>query len=276
MSWSRVKWLLIGILLVGNLTMAFLFLSRRNESSRADEQLLVTLKNALAERGVSLASDVEAQLLIGKSRLYSLRDTDREAALATALFGAVTRTDRGGRIHRYEAAAGWALFLDSGQFQVEWTTPRRASGPIEQDATALLQSLGFPVDPSPIVLSTESVTTIAVTQIVDGNQVLDAGVLLRYEGDAAVSLSGRWVWGDPLPAEGEASCPVFGAVMLRFVDSQSDSGHSIVSVVRAEEAWALSLYRAEYVCLSPVWRIEIQDRSLTIDAKTGDIMEMEQ
>ena len=272
MNWSRVKWFLLAVLILGNLVLTGLYLQRGAESRRARDRLHDTLMSAIAERGALISPEVEARLFDDMYSLYALRDTEQEEKLAMMLMGQVERSDLGGRIHLYEGIDGSITFQDGGWFRARWTTPRQAVGSVWDDATALLQSLGFPVDPPPEMRESSTDTTFTVGQTVNGAPVVDAVVQLQYEDGAAVALSGRWVWGTPLPADGEPPCPAFGSVFLRFIDALTASGQSDLSFDGVKPVWELRVLETGYTCLVPVWLIAAESGEYTVDAESGDII----
>ena len=273
MNWQRVKWLLIGMLVLGNLILAALYRERRDENLRAALQFHDTLVSALTIRGVTLAQEVEERLFDDAFRLYALRDAAREEELAAALLGAVSRLDQGGRMYLYENAAGKALFRGGGQFQAEWTSPPPVEGSLEDDALSLLLRAGFPTDPPPAIERSQSNATVTLVQRINDLPVFDAYVIVRYENDSLVSLSGRWLWGDPLPAEGEPPCPVLGAALMRFAEGQIDAGKPVSYVESVQAGWLLSAFQSDYVCLTPVWRVTADGGEYLVDPETSSVRE---
>ena len=275
MNWPRVKWILIVMLALGNLLLAGLFLQRRYEARRDMEQFEGTLLSVLSARGVTLAPEVTAQLFDGAHRLYVLRDKEREDDLALLLLGQTERRDQGGRFWEYENEAGRALFWDSGRFRVDWDHPIKVQNTIEQDAAELFEKVGFPSEPAPVVEQTSTGLAVTLFQFSDGYPVFDAFVSLQYENQAAVSMSGQWLWGTPLAAEDEPPCPVLGATLLRFTDRQPDdiTGNGPISHVEAVQAgYFLSAVSSEYLCLIPVWQITADGQIFYVDAETGSLV----
>ena len=270
MNWPRIKWLLIVMLLLGNLVLAGFYLTRRAESVRDDEQALNTLRDVLAERGVSLTPEVMAQLFTDARRLYAPRDQDREAGLADALLGQTTRSDLGGRIFAYDSSSGWAQFRSGGQFEVMWTAPRQTEGSPENDAALLLRAAGFPDDTPPEVRQSDDGTTVTLYQSWDGLPVFDGKAQLSYDaGGTLTALSGQWLWGDPLPAGDEMPCPVLATTLLRFSGAQRSAGTPVSTIQKAQLGYFISAGPSEYICLTPVWRLTADGRVMYADAETG-------
>jgi len=262
------------MLLLGNLALALLYWQRGDGAGRAVDRFTNTMVTALADRGVSLAPEVEAKLSDSERRLYSPRDIAREEDLAVSLLGRVSQIDQAGRIYRYETALGWARFRGGGQFEAEWSAPRAVEVSIWDDTLALLQQAGFPTDPPPEIHNAPDGVTITLRQYIGGFPVSesDAYVLLRYENDALVSLSGRWLLGAPLPADGEAPCPMLGAALLWFADGQIDAGDPVSYIEDGQVFWRLSTFGSDYICLTPAWRITADGRNYDIDAETGMVI----
>ena len=275
MNWPRVKWILIVMLLAGNLLLTALYLNRREETRRAAEQFQNAFVTALSIRGVTLAPEVKNQLSSDARRLYATRDIEREETLAVALLGQTDRENLGGRIYEYTSASGQARFWSGGQFLVEWLTRRPAEGPIEADAAKLLLAAGFPADPVSEIRESLNQVTITVSQRIGEWPIFDADVNLVYEDGILISLSGKWLWGDPLPAGDESPCPVFGIALLRFTEYRAAAGAPVSVVESMRAGYLLSAYPPDdippdYICVTPVWRITADGHVYDIDAQTGE------
>ncbi len=274
MNWPRIKWILISLLLAGNLLLLGLYSLRQQESERADDKAAADLLVVLNRQGVTLDPAVIPVLSDSAQRLYVLRDLDREAELAENLLGQTVRSDAGGRIYNYTGQDGWAQFRNGGQFHVEWSPPRAGSEEPARDAKARLAKAGFPDAQPPTAETLTDGVEVTLPQQIGDSPVVDAYVSLRYTASGALaSLSGRWLWGTPLPSDEDPPSPLFSAALLRFVSRQADLGAPVSHLERVQLAYTIEVSSPDYACLTPEWRVVFDGRLYTIDAWSGEPVE---
>ena len=114
MKASRLKTLVIVILLLVNAFLLFLLLSRRAEQTQAYERTVEQLCELFARSGVSF----DRALLPENSDVYALspeRSSTREMAFAKSLLGDdVSAFDSGGGISRYSSSLGSCSLRSGG------------------------------------------------------------------------------------------------------------------------------------------------------------------
>ncbi len=274
MKWSGIKWILIVLLLLGNLLLLGLYRERRAESQQADRQAEDDLLAVFSQNGIALGEGVKAQLPLTARKLYVRRDPGREDALSQSFLGDTTRSDQGGHIHEYTSPDGRALFRSGGQFQVEWVHAR-PQGAVAEDACARLAQAGFPDEP-PLVLEEDGEwTLVTLSQWVSDHPVFDAFVRLYYQNGTPVSMSGQWLWGEALPADNDTPCPPLSATLLRFVGKLDDLDLFVAQVTQAQLGYMVSDSSPEYAELSPVWQIEVDGQVYYVNAWSGGVVNLE-
>ena len=129
MQSSRLKNIIILILLLTNLSLAAVVVSRQADHQEGLEQVRQQLVTLFAAENVELDEDLISSQTPPLSRTLT-RDTQQEEDLAAFLLGENLRwSDQGGGIHLYGSDRGGVQFLDNGSFDAAGSLSEGASAP---------------------------------------------------------------------------------------------------------------------------------------------------
>ena len=125
----RLKNIIILILLLTNLSLAAVVVSRQADHQEGLEQVRQQLVTLFAAENVELDEDLISSQTPPLSRTLT-RDTQQEDDLAAFLLGENLRwSDQGGGIHLYGSDWGGVQFLDNGSFDAAGSLSEGASAP---------------------------------------------------------------------------------------------------------------------------------------------------
>lgn len=270
MSWSRLKTIIIFILLLLNLFLLGLVGFIHLRSARYQAEALSEAASVLELNGIR----VDRALLpasMDLSAATAARDTGREAELAAALLGSgVTANAAGGGLYVYESEGGSASFRGNGAFSVSFSQP----GPAPADRTAwardLLEGLGLEV-----WRVEESGDEVLAVQSLNGAPVFSAGqssetVTFSFDGQGRLTaVSGRLLLGK-VTEEPDAQEPVTVPTALIAVFNFIVDNGDICQAIRE----MLPVYRAaatDPVRLTPGWRVITDTGDYFLDAYTAEV-----
>lgn len=262
MSWSKLKTIVILILLILNLFLlclvAFLqFQSARYEASALDQSLEV-----LEALGIQL----DASALPGTMDLPTLsvaRDTAREEEIAVLLAGS----------HSEQLVS----FLNNGRFYATLapSLPVAEGSSRSQQTRELLQSLGIE-----IWQTTEQENgTVYAVQSLNGIPVFTPDTVLTSaynEDNQMISVSGRLLLGEATEIP-ESRQPVsIPTVLLSFVNTMSEWMDVYQSIESIQPAYLVKFVPTlnASIRLTPVWHIVTDTGAYCLDAYTAEVTRM--
>lgn len=139
MDRSKVKTLLILLLLAADLFLSGLWVSRELRDYARRRTMEAELTRVLAEAGLTLSAPLPDT---AAAELEARRNPASERAAAEALLGPCEAEDPGGGITNYTGPMGRAQFRKLGEFDITLTEPRALSDP-ETDIKALAREMGL-------------------------------------------------------------------------------------------------------------------------------------
>lgn len=169
MQSSRLKNIIILILLLTNLSLAAVVVSRQADHQEGLEQVRQQLVTLFAAENVELDEDLISSQTPPLSRTLTW-DTQQEDDLAAFLLGENLRwSDQGGGIHLYGSDWGGVQFLDNGSFDAAGSLSEGASAP--EVCRAFCKEFGY----GDLTFSSDGTSATAV-QYCDGYPVVNCTV----------------------------------------------------------------------------------------------------
>ncbi len=269
MEWSKIKNIVLLILLTVNLLLLVLVVYRQVKDARYQESALTNAVEILSKNGIALSSVPEEMSLLPQQ---IIRDSNQESVIAQALLGSTTLEDRGAGVYRYISADGNLQFHSSGEFSatfspgavlLESTTPAEYS-------VSLLSTFNSDWRLTNQIGSADDVT-ITAQQFWNGAPILPCAVTLFYSSGSLISISGgQRLNGTPITVTG--SVPISAATaLIRFLSEVNALGDVCSEISSMTEAYKLSAPLSGPITLTPVWCVETDTSSYLLDALTGDL-----
>lgn len=270
MSWSKLKNIIILVLVTVNLMLAALALYYWQRETADRRSAMENAVEILEKQGVTVQTEWgEMSLPVMEVQ----RDQRREEVLAAALLGTVIQENRGAGVYRYSNSRGAVQFHSNGEFSATFSAGSFPVGgaQYEEHALEILELLDFQGE---VVAVEQEDGTAAVTvrQVYNGAPLLFCQAVLTYEEGCLTAISqGRRLNGTPYAAAQEADPISAPSALIRFLDGLRTLGDVCNTVTAVEESYRLSTTFSGPVVLTPVWYITTDTGSYQLDGLTGEL-----
>ena len=269
MSWSKIKTIIIVILLLTNLFLLFLIGGQKLHSARYEADTLRQTVEVLSRNGLKVAEDA----LPGDAQIVPLlveRDEQAELRAATVLLGGDAAFSSTGGLNVYSSAAGDLSFRSGGEvsatLELSWAGFDSPAG----HAAHLMEQLG-----AEAWSITADGGTVTVVQLAGDFPVLDARLTLTYDRFSLLSMEGKLLLGSAL-AENEPYTPIsLSTALVALMNYSADSGTAFSTVTRMTPGYLAASSLTDPVRLAPAWLVETDAATLCIDAATGEVSRAE-
>lgn len=272
MAWSKVKNIVILILLSMNLVLAGFSVNRMMQARQTRAQARSEAIAFLQSREIQLEeSEVPKDMAL--TPMVVSRDVAAERRLAeNLLMGAVETEARGAEVYRYSNQNGFIQFHSNGDFSAHFTPSvmRVEEQSIQAHSEQIMARLGIQGNADPAVTVREDGTkTVNFREEWDGVALMNCQVSLNYADGALVSITnGRRLVGTPVEDTAESAGSVATALM-RFYNGVSAMGDAYSEIREIEPGYLLTSTIGETMPLTPVWRIKTDVRTYQLDLQTG-------
>lgn len=262
MKTSRLKNIVIVILLLVNAFLLVLLLSRRAEQRAAYDRSVEQLVTLFDASGITL----EPAVLPQDDALLSSaldRDLERETAFAAALLGTVSVSDSGGGVCLYSGEYGLCSIRAGGA--VEGSVSRPVEDP-DLFCRDLFKSFGYERTVTQLTDGSGSVTGVRTT---GSSPVFNAALTLSFSGGRLISVSGVFLSSLSKGRSGDGVDAV--TALVRFLDYRTASGLVCTEILSVESGYLLQSSAPAPLRLLPVWRIVTDVNNYYVNYKTGEI-----
>ena len=269
MDGTKLKNLIIVILLLVNLFLLAMVLHDRIEETRTQKQALKDVSAAFDSSGIELSADLRWDDKLSGCSLS--RDLSKESAMVKAVIGTSTVEDLGGNILYYKGAKGEARFRGTGEFEIVLSARAiPVSGSPLDTARDVLSDMGYRTDPAQAeVESDANATTVTLVCMYRGNNVYNCRISFLFAQDFLMMIDGR----RPLEwsADGETSVYSAPTVLMRFLAEVRENGTVCSEVERLELGYSMAASAAGEGSLTPYWLIITDAGQYYVNAMTGRI-----
>lgn len=272
MSWSKLKTIIIYILLLLNLFLLGLVGMNRLRAKRYEEAALSEAAAVLEHNNIA----VDRSGLPGESELRAAtvaRDIEKEGRLARILLGEdVLVSPAGGGMYVYRGAAGEADFRGNGEFTVTFGQPLEEAPPGADSPRALMKALGLRVWET---WETEDSATAAQSlggaPVYSGSSGQALGVTYAYDAQGKLSgVSGR-IFSGKLAADQESEETLsLSTALISFFGFLSDSGDVCREIRQVSPVYRVAA-AGDPVRLTPAWQFTTDTGEYFLDACTAEV-----
>lgn len=261
MKSSRLKNIVIVILLLVNAFLLFLLLSRRAEQRAAYDRSVEQLVTLYETSGVSL----DPAILAPNSTLLSAaldRDAAQEAAFAEALLGSADMSDSGGGVCLYSGEYGLCSIRANGAVEASLSRPVNDPEAFSHD---LFEAFGYECTHTHLSDGGGSISGVRSAS----DPVFNASLTLSFSGGSLTAVSGIFL---SALTEGRRTDGIDAVTALvRFLDYRSASGIVCTQVLAVDGGYLLQSSATVPLRLLPVWRITTDVNIFYVNCKTGEI-----
>ena len=269
MSWSKIKTIIIAILLLTNLFLLFLIGSQKIHSARYEADTLRQTVEVLALNGLKVAEDALPDA-VQLSPLSVSRDEQAEAQAAGILLSEDIISNSTGGLNVYSSVAGNLSFRSGGEVSATLDLPWSGFDSPADHAAYLMEQLGTEV----WTISVDN-DTVTVTQMVGEVPVFDAQLTLVYGQFSLLSMEGKLLLGTS-SAESEPYTSIsLATALVALMNYSADSGTAFSTITRMTPGYLAAASLTDPIRLSPGWLVETDAANFYIDAATGEVSRAE-
>lgn len=262
MEWSKLKNIILLILLITNLFLLFLVGYRSWNTARYETGARSDALTVLAKNGIEMDKEALPRDALLSTASVS-RDREREAELVAPLLGTVSEQSLGGGQFLYSGEKGQVYFRSRGEFAVSLEPGAYPlSGSMADHARDVLSRMGFN-GMAASVEGTAEEGSVLLIQLWEGAPVLNCSVKAVYQNGSLVSASGTRLAGTPDVTGTAELSAVTG--LLRFLELFTDTGDVCNRVNVMRGGYLLSTGPSDPATLTPVWYFETDTGAYTLD-----------
>lgn len=263
MRWSKIKNIVIALLLVVDVLLLGQVVFQEAESAALRRQAREEAAALLAQNGIRV--DLEA---MPEDRelgpMWCERDSEKEATLAAALLGEAAVGVDGG----YTGSKGRVWFYSSGDFAVELdpSAYRLETETVEALSARVMGKLDFQGEILSVT-ETEGTVSVRMRQSWEGNPIFSCEAVLTYQDGSLRAVRGRRLPGTPTAVAGDRTMTVTTA-LIRFLGGVTEGGYvrsQVKSMTAGYEMTAMPPSGA--FKLTPVWQVETDASPFRMDAQ---------
>ena len=270
MEWSKVKNIIILILLLVNGFLLVIVGARMGEVRRYEKSAMDQAVQVLGKNGIQIGGQT-VRAAEGLTTQTLERSPAAEMELACGLLGEeVVSHNQGGGLYTYQGNRGTVSIRGGGRISVQMTEDDRWQG--AEPETLVRELLSAMKIEGEIVASSLADGTGAVTvrQLWQDVPLFSCRIWFNFEGSRLVSLSGTLLCPGESSVEHSQLLTVPSA-LLTFLDEILSSGDVCSAVDSMEPGYRVIQSFSGTLRLEPVWLISSNTADYYMDAVTGEL-----
>ncbi len=265
MSVSKIKNIVIAILLLVNIAFGVLIIADRADIAKRQRRTRESVIAIMAENGITVSPSVIPKD-VSLTEYLTGRDQQLEQKAAQAVLGECSFSDQGGNIYSYESPLGVARFRGNGEFEIS-LTGEGAAAHTAADAKKLVGEMGVEAAHTDTQRS-DGIITESFRCTVDGRDVFGCELQLRYDASGLVSVTGRRPTGEP-EYRTDGAFITLPTVLMRFLDTVSSGGYVCSGIEKIECGYMFFTSVSPQRSLTPVWHIVTDTGGFFFNGITG-------
>jgi len=269
-EWSKLKNIIILILLTANLFLLAMAGVQQRDSVQYQEQAVADALTVLERNGIGVAGEVIPDQMTLRSMTVQ-RDRALEDDLARTLLGDCAVTDLGGGRYSYESAAGSAEFRSNGNFSIVFPNGisfAEGVGGESAHALVLAEKIGLSGTVAEQARTADGGTSVTLYQTWQEIPVYSCRITLQYREERLYSVSGQRLMGQPQSANSEEELISIPTVFMRSLNGINDLGDICSEILSLTPGYQMS-NPAEGTRMEPVWYIGTDTGAYQLNAITG-------
>lgn len=268
MEWSKVKNIIILMLLVVNVLLLGQSAEQQRQHRKYQEEALEGAVEVLRRQGYT----VETSAMHEAQEMFSLsveRDKGGEELLAQALLGTVSRTEEGVRVvYRGEGGSSW--FRSDGSFSVTLQSQQyKLNGEdAPTHAKKLLTEAGLPCEVVNLEELGEGRIKVTVRQTWEGAPIFSCTTKLTYLDGTLTEVEGIRLVGTPVREADGRKIMDLPTALIRFMAEMRGGGHVFTRIERMTAGYQ-SVSSGRRMGLRPVWEVDTDVDIRLLDGLSG-------
>lgn len=278
MQWSKVKTILIVLLLAVNVFLLANIVKHRQQEYKAQQELAGQVEKLLLRRGIT-----SGDALLGRTSpalpvcVTERRRTDEESFARALLSGSLSENEIEDGL-QMKGENGQVLWKLDGSLEGRIKRPPderpETPGEAERYARVLLADAGAELTGALVTAEeTESGFTVKLSYLAKGAPVWDYALTLAFYADDTVGITGKWIFGavHELAGEGRRDYSPEDAVLAFTGQPEAEKVTHIDSCAPVYYASELGGGRLQ---LDPAWQIQTDLGIFCVDARKNTILEV--
>lgn len=267
MEWSRIKNIILLMLVLTNLILLVLVAIPQAQTELSDDQATVSALAILERRGITVTSEIIPTEITHQSQTI-IPDRSQEPLLADALLGEVTMTDLGGDVYRYEGALGSIRFHSGGEFSAQFSDTAYPLSTAQQVGDDVLATLEMDVSLNSITQEAAT-TTLVYCQLWDGIPLLDYQATLLFDDSHLQEITdAKRLAGTAIAQD---SSTTVATALMQFASGLQNLGDICRSITLITPAYTATTDLSGTIQLIPLWCIETDTGSYQLNLTTGEL-----
>ena len=269
MEWSKLKNVILLMLLCVNAILLLLVGSQARVSTRYQEETKEAALSVLEQGGISFLLD-ELPDDLTLPVVTVTRDRSNESAIASALLGEVTLQEQNEVHPRYSGQNGTAEFSMNGSFTITLQPGVYTLDGHDYDKSSqsCLKTMGLSGTLADKRLD-GSETVLTYFQNWEGAPVFSCPVTLRWQGEDLIQIEGSRLDGTAASSAEEELLST-STVLVRFLAVVNAGGYVCSRIEDMTSGYLSNSTTTRQVQLTPVWRFTTDTGAYYVDALTGD------
>ncbi len=270
MEKSKIKNVIILILLTVNIFFLALFLIGRTETGKLKRQAREDVASILAENGIRIDQSIIPEDSYFVS--YKLtRDINGENLITKTVLGD-TDTNLDGSIYHYESLAGKADFYGSGEFAISITDGYPISDSNSQGLVSFLKSMNIAVDPGSVRIENTAggAQTVSFFCSYSNTRIFNCPINLNISDGRIYSINGRRPTSAPL-ASGSPNLLSVNTALVYFLNGIRNANLKCGEITGISAGYYMSAAVSGGGELYPVWLLTTDSGSYYVNGINGEI-----
>lgn len=266
MDASKLKNIILAVLLAVNLVFAVLLAGIRRDALEAEKSLQKSMEQFYALHGIELSSAVDVSAEAPAEYVLS-RSESSELEAVKKLLGKTTAYDQGGNVWFYKGSGGEACFRGTGEMEMIFSGPSwELDGSVESAAKKCAEKLGL----DPVVRSVDrgDLTVVELGWRFQGGEVFNSRIELSFSQKSLLMAVGQRCFDDIIGPSG-AETKSCAEVLADFITLVRADGGSCSRVSAVVGGYIISVPVSGEARLTPVWKLETDVGDFYINAVTG-------
>lgn len=214
MEQSKIKNIIIIILLIVNIIFLALYLIGRIETGKLEKKTKEDLVRILDSHGIAMDMSVIKEY--GDLGSYEvLRDLEGEKAVAETVLGECEVNDLGGNIYQYLSPLGEGIFRGNGEFSITLASGIPLTDTSVRALAAYLGKMNIAVEleSAEAEYSGANLSSVRFTTMFEDNPIFNCRITMSFTDSKLMSIYGRRLTSTPAPASSEPMIGVYTALI---------------------------------------------------------------
>ena len=266
MDSSKLKNIILIVLLAVNCVFAGLLIDFRRDAAVAETRLKQELTEVFANNGITLSENVNVSVDVPEEYILA-RNTESELDAVESLLGHAYVYDQGGNVLYYSCRKGEARFRGTGEVDIVFSGESwDINGDVEETAREAVKKLG--ADPIVRSVTTGDLTTVELGWRFCGDEVFNSVMELSFSQECLLMAVGMLAFDDVLGTTGTEAMSCSTA-LINFLGNIQENGYECKNIYSIEAGYLISVPVSGEATLTPAWKIETDTGNYCINAVSG-------